>query len=478
MQSIYILVGTLLACHGLYLFIKRRIRARNLPPKYWTIDPFMNFDWIFSTALNANMQLTLFRKYGHTYRLSKLTDPMATIITCHPENAYTILVGQDWGVEFRKAGMGQMLGSGFICTDGSEWKRSRKMIRPAFNRPNIDNFDVLEGVADKIIADIQTSDGKVEMGSLMYNALMHSSMQFILGLDSTGSNDGRPMDVQTFNKLWQEGLLGMGIRLLLGEGFSRTFLPKARYQDVCNRIHGFIDFAIDEREKKGLDSTKKTKTMAEIVTPQAKDRADARSQLAQTMLASQDTTGVLTCNVIHILSSHPNVWAQLRKEVSSAGPELLTWEGLRSNTTIQNILFETLRLRPVFPQTGRFAVRDTVLPSGGGPNHDQPLPVPAGTFAISNSWGVHVSKEIYGPDADEWKPSRWNKFKPGSKEFLAFGAGPRSCLGKDKALAEAAYLLARLVKRFESLESRTPEWKPDASFSMKNKKGYRITFKV
>jgi cytochrome P450 len=303
-------------------------------------------------------------------------------------------------------------------------------------------------------------------------------MQFILGINSTETNDGRPMDAQTFNKLWQEGLLGMGIRLLLGESFSKVFLPKSRYRDVCNRIHSFIDFAIDKREKADSDLTKKTKTMAEIVTPQAKDRADARSQLAQTMLASQDTTGVLTCNVIHLLSSRPEIWAQLRKEVSFASAELLTWDGLRANVTIQNILAETLRLRPVFPAIGRVAIRDTVLPTGGGRNHDQPLPIPAGTFAIANSWGIHVSKEIYGPDADEWKPERWNNFKPGSKEFVPFGAGPRACLGKDKALAEAAYLLVRLVSRFESLEDRTPEWRPDASFSMKNKKGYQVTFKV
>lgn len=307
---------------------------------------------------------------------------------------------------------------------------------------------------------------------------MHSSMKFILGLDSTEVSDGRPIDAQTFNTLWQQGLLGMGIRLLLGEGFSNIFLPNAQYRNVCNKIHSFIDFAIEKQEKAGLDSSKKTKTMAEVVIPQADDRADARSQLAQTMLASQDTTGVLTCNIIHILSARPSVWAQLREEVASAGHELLTWEGLRANTTVQNMLFETLRLRPVFPQTGRSAVRDTVLPSGGGPNHDQPLPVPAGTFAISNAWGVHASKEIYGPDASEWKPDRWNSSKPGPKEFLAFGSGPRACLGKDKALAEAAYLLVRMAKRFESLENRTPEWKPDASFSMKNKNGYEITFQV
>jgi cytochrome P450 len=119
-----------------------------------------------------------------------------------------------------------------------------------------------------------------------------------------------------------------------------------------------------------------------------------------------------------------------------------------------------------------------VLPSGGGRNHEQPLPIPAGTFVIANSWGIHVSKEIYGPDADEWKPERWNSLKPSNKEFVPFGVGPRACLGKDKALAEAAYLLVRLVNRFESLEDRTPEWKPEVRFSMKNKDGYQVTFKI
>lgn len=306
---------------------------------------------------------------------------------------------------------------------------------------------------------------------------MHSSMNFILGIDSTEQNDGRPIDAQTFNKYWQEALLGMGFRILLGGTFSKLFLPKARYTYICDQLHSFVDFAIEKQETANVDFEKRTSTMARIVTPQAKDRTDARSQLMQTMLASQDTTGVLTCNVIQMLSTRPDVWSQLCSEVASAGPELLSWDGLRNNTTIQNILSETLRFRPVFPAMGRFAVRDTVLPSGGGPNHDQPLPVPAGTFAIFNVWGIHVKKEIYGPDADEWKPERWNNIKPSTKEFAPFGQGPRACLGRDKALAEAAYLLVRLVRRFEGLEDRTGEWRPEASFGMKNKKGYHVTFR-
>lgn len=160
-------------------------------------------------------------------------------------------------------------------------------------------------------------------------------MHFILGLDSTEKGDGRPMDAQQFNKLWQQGVLGMGLRLLLGGPVSKWLLPKARYTQVCNSLHSFIDFAIEKEETKVHQSDRKAKSMAEIVSPQAKDRADGRSQLMQTMLASQDTTGVLTCNVIQILSTHPDRWSKLREEVLTAGPELMTWDGLRENKTIQ-----------------------------------------------------------------------------------------------------------------------------------------------
>lgn len=131
----------------------------------------MNFDWILPTALNALKQLDLFETYGPTYRLSKLTNPMSAIVTCDPENYHTIIAGKDWGVEFRKEGLGQMLGSGFLCTDGPEWMRCRKMLRPAFNRNNIDSFDVLEGVADSLIVKIEKAEGKVDLGSLLYDAV-------------------------------------------------------------------------------------------------------------------------------------------------------------------------------------------------------------------------------------------------------------------------------------------------------------------
>jgi len=306
---------------------------------------------------------------------------------------------------------------------------------------------------------------------------MHSSMQFILGLDSREEKDGRPISTTTFNELWKEGILGMGLRLLLEHVI--WLLPKARYREVCSKLHSFVDFAIDKSEEcTSADSTRKSKTMAEIVGPQARDRSDARGQLLQTLLASQDTTATLVCNAVQLLSQPPHHkwWTQLRDEVTSHSSELFTWDGLRSNTLIQNVLHETLRFRPVFPSVGRYSATATVLPRGGGPDGSQPLPIPAGTFVIASLWCVHLNKDVYGPDAREFNPERWNTIKPSSQHFFSFGVGPRACLGKEKALTEAAYVLATLVKRFERVEDCTRAWKPEASLVMKNTEGYKVKF--
>jgi cytochrome P450 len=50
-------------------------------------------------------------------------------------------------------------------------------------------------------------------------------------------------------------------------------------------------------------------------------------------------------------------------------------------------------------------------------------------------------------------PDRWLNINPTTYEYMPFGAGQRACLGREKAQAEAALVIARLAERFETLES-------------------------
>ena len=64
---------------------------------------------------------------------------------------------------------------------------------------------------------------------------------------------------------------------------------------------------------------------------------------------------------------------------------------------------------------------------------------------------MHRRKDIWGEDAHEFRPERWEGKKVGW-EFLPFNGGPRICLGQQFALTEAGYVIVRMLQRFDACE--------------------------
>ncbi|CAI6337124.1 unnamed protein product [Periconia digitata] len=473
-QSAYIVVGTLLTCHVIYRFVVRRLQARTLPPKYWSWEFIKNFDYLFYTNINPRNWVKFQTNLGPTYRVSNIFNPMSSICTGDPENVHAMLAGRDWGNQFRLNGMGQMFEKGLLTVDGDEWMRSRKMVRPAFQRNNLDDFEVLSQMTEKMIAQIEKEKQVVDVGALLTDAFLNTSMHFILGLDPGKEDDGRPFSVSEFMKLWHEGIMGTGLRLILEH--QHWMLPKKRFAIVCQKLHSFIDFAI-AKARQNKDAQKSSKSMVYTILPHAASSADARAQLMHTLFANQDTTSTLISNVVQILSTRPAIWTQLRTEVLEQGSHLFTFDNLRNNKVIQNIILEALRHRVIATPIGRRAIRHTILPKGGGIDGQSPLHIPAGTTGLVNLWSLHSDPKVYGADADEFKPERWNHIKPGTNEFLPFGAGGRACLGQEKAVVETAFVLSKLSGRFESVQDMTGEWKPMGGMTIKNSSGYKVAFK-
>jgi cytochrome P450 len=62
--------------------------------------------------------------------------------------------------------------------------------------------------------------------------------------------------------------------------------------------------------------------------------------------------------------------------------------------------------------------------------------IPGGTIVGCNAWVVHRRPEIFGEDVDIFRPERWLEASPAQlKEMKAtmfqFGAGARTCIGKN-----------------------------------------------
>ena len=142
------------------------------------------------------------------------------------------------------------------------------------------------------------------------------------------------------------------------------------------------------------------------------------------------------------------------------------------------------------------ANKDTFLPLGGGAQGNERVFVPKGTLVMINTHCLHRREDVFGSDANEFKPERWASMKTSMPwSYLPFGGGPRICLGRRSlkllpgrslltlteqfAVAEVSYTLIRLLQAFPFLESRDPRpWRESIGISSSNGNGARVAFRT
>lgn len=75
---------------------------------------------------------------------------------------------------------------------------------------------------------------------------------------------------------------------------------------------------------------------------------------------------------------------------------------------------------------------------------------PAGTVLSVPSYTMHHSTAIWGPDADAFRPERWETVTEAQKAaFIPFSHGPRACVGRNVAEMELALIVSTVFRRYE-----------------------------
>ena len=207
---------------------------------------------------------------------------------------------------------------------------------------------------------------------------------------------------------------------------------------------------------------------------QTQDPYALRSELLNILLAGRDTTAGLLSNTWHVLARRPDIWAKLKAEVDTLGGEQPDYATIKEMKYLKWTLNESLRLMPVVPSNSREAIRDTILPLGGGKDGRSPVLVTKGTVVGYTPWSMHRREDFYGPDALEFRPERWQTLRPGW-EYLPFNGGPRICVGQQYALMEASYATIRLIQTFPRIESRdSREWREWLAITLASGTGCKV----
>ncbi|KAJ6512535.1 cytochrome P450 [Mycena sanguinolenta] len=136
-------------------------------------------------------------------------------------------------------------------------------------------------------------------------------------------------------------------------------------------------------------------------------------------------------------------------------------EELNSLPYLEQIVRETLRLYAPVVSLERMAMENDVLPLAKpyidktGKSHDS-IPIHKGQIVHIPILAINTDEEIWGHDAAEFKPERWEKLPPSVTSLpgawanlLTFWAGPHNWIGFRFSLVGMKALLFTLIRAFE-----------------------------
>jgi len=364
------------------------------------------------------------------------------------------------------------------------------MLRPQFAREQVSDLELEENHVQDLLrhlpADFANNDGwtsRVDLEPLFFRLTLDSATEFLFGesVESqntalrqrrTGSTtpsaaDRGKLDWTAFGPCFDRATLALSVRARLSEMYW-AYAPRSFFAD-CREVHKFADYYVslalnNDFPASAPDEEGKTKEryifLHELVKA-TRDPIELRSQLLNILLAGRDTTAGLLGYTFYLLVRHPDIYDKLRATILAhfgtfSQPRNVTFVNLKTCTYLQHVLSEVLRMYANVPINSRRAVQDTTLPRGGGPDGAAPVYVRKGQEVNYVVHMMHHRKDLWGADADEFRPERWIGRKPGW-EFLPFNGGPRICLGQQFALTEAAYVTVRLVQRFDKIVNEDPD---------------------
>jgi cytochrome P450 len=185
------------------------------------------------------------------------------------------------------------------------------------------------------------------------------------------------------------------------------------------------------------------------------------AQVPTFLIAGHETTSTAVAWTLFALSCHPAVQTTLRAELRTCTTDMPTMDQLNALPYLEGVVREVLRLYAPVSSTHRIAVHDAEIPLQK-PFKDR-RGIMQSSIRVSKGDSVSVpirllnlSTEIWGEDANEFRPERWESVPEAVLalpsvygHLVTFIAGAHACIGYRFSVVELKALLFTLVREFE-----------------------------
>ncbi|KAL2834623.1 cytochrome P450 [Aspergillus pseudoustus] len=198
---------------------------------------------------------------------------------------------------------------------------------------------------------------------------------------------------------------------------------------------------------------------------------DMVNHLSNNLLAGSDTTAISLRAMLYYIVKNPQVYHKIQREIDEADKrkqlsKCVSYDECLKLPYLQATMKEAMRLHP-----GVGFPLERFVPPGGAEICGHRLP--GGTNVSISAPVIHHNKDIYGEDADSFRPERWLEASPEAlkamdRYFLAFGYGARTCIGKNISIMEMGKFVPQLLRHFKiTWASPFPEWHTNAAWFWK-----------
>lgn len=356
---------------------------------------------------------------------------------------------------------------GLFGASGETWKRQRRMVMAGFDPTTVKRYHpALQRVARRLSLRWQQAardDTLIDLRS----DLMRYTVDAIAGL-AFGT------EVNTLQS--DEDVIQKHLNRIFPAVFKRIFAPLPTWRwfpssedrqlaqsvaEVNAAVDGFIAQA---RARLDADPSLRTQpgNLLEAMLVAADepgsgmDDKQVAGNVLIMLLAGEDTTANTLAWMIHLLWHNPQALTRATEEVRRVCGDAtsITLEQLAQLDYLEACAHESMRLKPVAPQNGMQALRDTTLGD---------VAVPAGMVVLAVMRHDSVSEKCV-PNAAVFDPQRWlGEGGPGQAASAAkrismpFGAGPRICPGRYLALLEMKMAMATLLGTFDITQVDTAD---------------------
>lgn len=363
----------------------------------------------------------------------------------HPDGARDILTGRHYTkqapvfTELRR-----MVGNSILTYDGEPWRKSRRLLQPLFTRQRIASLvDDVAGVA-AALADSWEPAAAADRPVDLYAASMRYALD-ALGVTVFGKDMGaagptiRSALPVIRDHVARRGLAAVRIPASIPTPANRR-AERARvaFTDLVDELLASRRGATDQDD----DLLGRLLQARDPDTGAGLDDASLRAETLAFLVAGEEATASALAFALQLLGRHPEVQDRVRAEVGSAVPgRTVRSADLAALPYTTAVVDETLRLYPAVHTLPRRAGADAEVMGHA---------IPEGRIVAVSVYGTHRNPAIWA-QPDRFDPDRFGEEAATHREryaHLAFGAGPRTCIGVHLAMAELVVGVATLVRSY------------------------------